>query len=217
MKKCLFVFLLTASMLALSVKSQAQISFSVSPGISLNGATFGYVLNDNIVPYAGIQFMKVNFTSSYSRMVFDYDINAAVEESETIEVNGSVFAPTIGIKAYIFSQEKIKGYLNAAFTKPFISGKLTFDGEEDEELKETMDNLSLFGFQAGFGAEYFIDSNFSIAGEFGIAYMKLGYDQTYDSDYWNPVLGDYIDYEAEVNFDASAMPTYSKISVNFYF
>jgi hypothetical protein len=217
MKKILIVSMLTVSMLALSVKSQGQISFSVTPGLSANGATFGYVINDKVVPYVGIQFMKVGFNTTYTGMTFDYDINTPVEDVESVEVNGSVFAPTIGIKAYIFGQEKLKGYLNAAFSKPFISGKLSFDGEEEEEVQEAIDNLSLFGLQAGFGAEYFIDSNFSIAGEFGIAYMKVGYLQTYDDDYWNPNIGDNVDYEAEVDFNGNAMPTYSRISINFYF
>ena len=47
--------------------------------------------------------------------------------------------------------------------------------------------------------------------------MKVGYLQKYDDDYWNPDLSTYVDYEAEVDFDANAMPTYSRISINFYF
>ena len=217
MKKCFLVSVLTVAFFAVSAVSQAQISFTVSPGLNLNGATFGYVINDKIVPYVGIQFLSANFTQTDKYMRWDYDANRPVTETDEMEVSGSVIAPTLGIKAYIFGQEKLKGYVNASFTKPFISGKLSEDGEEIEEVGETIDKLSLFGLQAGFGAEYFFDTNFSIGGEFGLSYIKMGYEDTYESDYWNPDSGTYVDYEGKFNLDLNMMPTYSRISINFYF
>lgn len=217
MKKWLLVSMLTVALFAVSTVSQAQISFSVSPGINLNGATFGYTINDKIIPYVGIQLLSANFTYTDKYQTWDYDGNRQITETDEIKASGFVIAPTLGIKAYVFGQEKLKGYVNAAFTKPFISGKLTFDGEEDEEVSVTIDKVSLFGIQAGFGAEYFIDSNFSISGEFGLSYINMGYKDTYQDDFYNPNTGNDVDYEGKMNVDLNMIPTYSRISLNFYF
>lgn len=217
MKKCFLVSLLTVALLAVSTVSQAQISFSVSPGMNLNGATFGYVINDKIIPYAGIQLLSANFTFTDKYQTWDYSENRQITETEEMEASGFVFAPTLGIKAYIFGQEKLKGYVNAAFTKPFISGKFTSDGDEFEELSETIDKVSIFGLQAGFGAEYFFDTNFSISGEFGLSYLNMGCKDTYEDDYYNPNIDSYIDYEGKMNINLNMIPTYSRISLNFYF
>ena len=150
-------------------------------------------------------------------MDWDYDSNTAIKESDTQEISGSIIAPKIGVKAYIFGEEKLKGYVNAAFTKPFFSGKLSEGGEEDEEIKETIDKLSLFGLQAGFGAEYFIDSNFSISGEFGISYMKGSFEDPYEGEYRNPITNKWVQYEGKRSFKANLLPTYSMVSLNFYF
>lgn len=209
--------MLTVALFAVSTVSQAQVSFSVSPGMNLNGATFGYVINDKIIPYVGIQLLKANFTFTDKYQGWDYSGNRQITETMKMEASGSVFAPTLGIKAYVFGQEKLKGYVNAAFTKPFINGKFTDDGDEVEEVAETIKNLSIFGLQAGFGAEYFIDTNFSVSGEFGLSYIKMGYENTYEDSYYNPVIDDDVDYDGKINVNLNMIPTYSRISLNFYF
>ena len=217
MKKCFLVSLLTVSLFAISTVSQAQISFSVSPGLNLNGATFGYVINDKIVPYVGIQLLMGNFTQSDEYMDWDSGAGEAVKETDEMKVSGSILAPTLGVKAYIFGQEKLKGYVNAAFTKPFISGKLSFDGEVEDEVGESIDKISLFGLQAGFGAEYFIDSNFSVSGEFGLAYMSGNYKDNYEGEYYNNSSSVWVDYKGTETIKLNMIPTYSRISLNFYF
>jgi hypothetical protein len=105
--------------------------------------------------------------------------------------------------------------------KPFLGGKVIVDGEEDEDVKETLDNISLFGGQLGLGAEYFFDDNFSVGGEFGFRYLHVKSDQTYTKSHqvYNPETYSYEYYETEETIEtrANLNPTYSRITLNFYF
>lgn len=87
-------------------------------------------------------------------------------------------------------------------SKPFVSGKLEYDGEPDEEFEDAIDNLSLLGVGFGFGVEYFFDENFSVGGEYGFQFLSANYD-----------VSEFDDFE----FTGSFNPTYTKLTVNYYF
>ncbi len=212
-----YLLVLIIALLAFSTNAFSQFTFSVSPGLHLNGTQFGYTLNGKLTPYISIQYLKAGFMQSDSRMQWDYDINAAALDEDSEEVKGSVFIPSLGIKYALITKEKLHGYVTAALSMPIVNAEFKYDGEVDEDLDEILDDISLFGFQAGVGAEYFFDENFSIGGEFGLAYMKLGFEQSYDTDYWNPNTSTNVDTTADIEFNANILPTYSKISLNFYF
>lgn len=212
-----YLLILTVALLAFSTEAFSQFTFSVSPGMHLNGTQFGYTINGKLMPYISIQYLKAGFTQTDSYMHWDYDTNAAAREEDSREVNGSILIPSIGIKYALITKEKLHGYVTAAISKPIVNAELKYDGEVVEELDDEVDAISLFGGQAGVGAEYFFDENFSIGGEFGLAYMKVNYDMSYEDDYYNPDTSTYIDYTGENCLKANILPTYSKISLNFYF
>jgi len=212
-------YLLVAALMlfVFSTNVSGQFSFSVSPGIHLNGAQFGYRINEKITPYFSIQYLKAGLMQSYSQMEWDYDLNAPALDEDSREMKGSVLIPTLGVKFAVINKEKLQGYVTAGLSKPIVNAEFKYDGEVEEELEEILDGISLFGLQGGFGAEYFFDTNFSIGGEFGLAYMKFALDHSYETDYWNPDTGTYVDTTADVEMNVNVMPTYSKVSLNFYF
>lgn len=214
--KTKFLLVLFAVMV-LTNKSYGQFSFGVSPGIGLNSAYFGYKINNKIVPFFGFQHFNAKFKYEVSGQEYDYDLNRVVSFSEKNEFSGSLFIPNIGVKYFMKQQNKIQTYLSLSISKPLLSGKLKYDGEEDEDFKEVIKNINMWGGEIGFGMEYFFDENFSIGGEFGLRYFNLKYKDTYESDFYNPDTGDYQDTEIKNDYRINTSPTFSKISLNFYF
>ena len=215
MKTKLLLVLFTA--LVLINKSYGQFSFGVSPGIGLNSAYFGYKINNKIVPYIGFQYLNAKFKYEESGEKYDWDLNQVVSYSEKNVFSGSLYIPNIGVKYFIKQQNKIKAYLSLNISKPLLSGNLKYDGEEDEDFKESIKNISMWGGEFGFGVEYFFDENFSIGGEFGLRYLHLKYNDTYESDLYNPNTGNYQDTEIENDYRFNMSPTFSRISLNYYF
>jgi len=215
MKTKLLLVLFTV--LVLINKSYGQFSFGVSPGIGLNSAYFGYKINNKIVPYIGFQYLNAKFKFEESGEKYDWDLNQVVSYSEKNIFSGSLYIPNIGVKYFIKQHNKIKAYLSLNISKPLLSGNLKYDGEEDEDFKESIKNISMWGGEFGFGVEYFFDENFSIGGEFGLRYLHLKYNDTYESDLYNPNTGNYQDTEIENDYRFNMSPTFSRISLNYYF
>jgi hypothetical protein len=215
MKIKLFVALV--AIISFSLKSYGQFTFGVSPGIGLNSTYFGYKLNDKLVPFIGFQYAHVKFKYEETGEEFDYDLGDVVSYSYKTEFSGSLYVPNIGIKYFIKQQNKLNAYVSLCISKPFLSGKLEYDGEADEEFKNQIKNISLWGGEAGFGVEYFFDDNFSIGGEFGLRYLHLKYNDSYDYEFYNPNTGDYEMTEIKDDYRLNVSPTFSKLSLNFYF
>jgi len=215
MKTKLLLVLFTV--LVLINKSYGQFSFGVSPGIGLNSAYFGYKINNKIVPYIGFQYLNAKFKFEESGEKYDWDLNQVVSYSEKNIFSGSLYIPNIGVKYFIKQHNKIKAYLSLNISKPLLSGNLKYDGEEDEDFKESIKNISMWGGEFGFGVEYFFDENFSIGGEFGLRYLHLKYNDTYESDLYNPNTGNYQDTEIKNDYRFNMSPTFSRISLNYYF
>jgi len=91
------------------------------------------------------------------------------------------------------------------------------DGEEVDEVGETLKDINLFAGELGFGVEYFFDDNFSIGGEFGIRYLGGKYDDSYTDTFYNPDTNSDQETEIEETYKVSTNPTFTKISLNFYF
>ncbi len=214
MKKGLLFF--TLMMISISF-SFGQFSFGVSPGIGLNSAYFGYKVDNKFVPYIGFQYLNAKFKYEESGQRYDWDLNQIMSYSETNEFSGSLYIPNIGIKYFVKQQNKIQAYLSLNLSKPLLCGKLKYDGEEDEDFKEDIKNISMWGGEFGFGVEYFFDENFSLGGEFGLRYIHLNYEESRDREIYNPDIGDYQNVKIEDNFKFNASPTFSKISLNYYF
>ena len=125
--------------------------------------------------------------------------------------------PEIGVKYFAIEKNKLKGYLIGGIAKPFVNAKILENGEEVEEIQEMLDNTSIIGGFAGIGTEYFLDENFSIGGEFGVQLLSGNYNREYTDDYWNPSISDYVDADASDDYTLNFIPTYAKLSLNFYF
>lgn len=215
MKTKLLLFLFV--FLAITTKSYSQFTFGVSTGLGLKSADFGYKVNNKIVPYIGFQFLNANFNSEQTGEEFDYNLNSVVSYSDQTEFSGSIFIPNVGVKYFIKQKNNLQAYLSLNFSKPIISGNLKFNGEENEEFSDQIKNISLWGSELGFGVEYFFDENFSLGGEFGLRYMHLKYANSYDTDFYNPNTGNYQNTVVENTIKLSTNPTYSRISLNYYF
>jgi len=211
MKKSLI--LLSAMLLILAAPAFSQFTFTAAPGHNLNSAYFGYKAG-KVVPFIGLQYMGINIKTVETGTEYDAGY---VNFSDEMEIKGSIFMPTIGVKFFAVEKNQLKGYVTAAFSKPFLSAKLEFDGEEEEEISEIVDRVKLWGATAGVGAEYFFDDNFSLGGEFGIQIVTGKYTSEYTDDVYNYDDSTYQEFDFEDEVTVRLMPTYTKISLNFYF
>jgi len=211
------LLLVLFAFVVLTTKSYSQFSFGVSPGIGLNSAYFGYKIKNKIVPYIGFQYLNAKFKYEESGERYDWSLNRIVSYSEKSEFSGSLYIPNIGVKYFIKQQSKLQAYLSLNLSKPLLSGKLKYDGEEDENFKDAIKSISMWGGEFGFGAEYFFDQNFSIGGEFGLRYLHLKYNDTDKTEIYNPNTGDYQDAVIDNDYRFNISPTFSRISLNFYF
>lgn len=214
MKKNLI--LIAAMLMLVSAPAFSQLTFGVAPGLNLNSAYFGYKTG-KAVPFVGIQFMGISFKNVATGTEWDYDAGAPTDFEDEIKVKGSIFMPTLGLKYFAVEKNKVKGYLIAAIAKPMLNAKMTYNGEENEGINETLDKISLWGGMVGVGAEYFFDDNFSVGGEFGLQVITGKYDDEFTDTYWNPSTSTYVEADFTETANVSLMPTYSKISLNFYF
>ncbi|MCP4459623.1 MAG: hypothetical protein GY816_16600 [Cytophagales bacterium] len=101
-------------------------------------------------------------------------------------------------------------------SKPIVSAKYEEDGVVDENVKEDAEKVKLWGAELGYGVEYFFDENFSLGGEFGARYIHLNYNDESIEEFYNPDTG-WEQSKVEHNYNFSFKPTYSRISLNFYF
>jgi len=214
MKKKIVSFIVLAFFVSASAFS--QFSFSVGTGLNINGAYFGYKIG-KVVPFAGVQVIAASWKFIRTGTEWDYDSGSAVDFSDEIKMSGSIIMPEIGVKYFALEKNKIKGYLIGGITKPFINAKLSYNGEEVEEIQEVLDNISLLGGFAGVGVEYFFDENFSIGGEFGMQVLTGNYSNEYTDTYWNPSISDDVEADFSDDFTLNFAPSYAKISLNFYF
>jgi len=214
--KTKFLVVLIAAFV-LTGKSYGQFSFGVSPGIGLSGAHLGYKLNKKLIPYIGFQYLNAKFDYAETGEEFDNDLMQVVTYSNKNEFSGSLFMPTIGIKYFMKQKNKLQPFWTLSLTKPFVSGKLKTDGTEDPDFNATVKNIRMWGCEIGYGIEYFVDENFSIGGEFGFKYMHLKYNGTNQSDFWNPNTKSYQNTDIKNSFNLSTNPTFSRITLNYYF
>ncbi len=221
--KVLYLVLVFFMFFSLSLKS--QLFFSVSPGLKFNSSHIGYKIN-NIVPYAGLSFAMLKGDYTYNGHTYDYENNTVNSYTDEMSGNLNIFMPAIGAKFFFLSKNKINAFANINFSTPFIKTKFEYDfgspytdDEEIDELyedfQEGLDAFRFFSIETGVGAEYFFDNNFSIGAEAGFRYLDVKYDYTYEETLWG-YSGD-ITVENSIFLKFKAIPSYSKVYLNFYF
>lgn len=199
------LFLIAVLVMAITLNGFSQFSFSVSPGIATNSATFGYKIG-NAVPYAAFQLVNGGVT----RLEEDHYTVGTEWHTDKYEMKANVnlLMPSLGLKYFAVQSGDLKAYVNLAATKPLVSGKLKFDGDEEEEFAEQLKNIKLLGAELGFGAEYFLNKNFSIGGEYSFRYISGKH-----SDKDDMGGGEY----EKTDISLRLVPTIAKFSLNFYF
>lgn len=205
-----------AACLLFTVNGFGQFSFGVAPGLSTNSAYFGYKVG-KIVPYVGFQYAGLNFKIKETGQEYDAGSNSLVPYTDETKVNGNLYVPNIGAKFFAVEQNKIKAYFNLSVAKPLLRGKVENNGEEYEDFGKTLKDINIIGGEFGFGVEYFFDDNFSIGGEFGLRYIGGKYSSSHTEQVYDPGTSSYVDSEVKENYNLGMNPTYSKISLNFYF
>ena len=210
------VFLLIAVCLIFGLKGFSQFSFGVAPGLSTNSAWFGFKAG-KVVPYVGFQFANAKFTTEFTGEEYDFTELDVVPFSNEMKISGNLYLPNVGIKIFAVEKNKLKAYFNLSVAKPFLRAKMEEDGEEIEDANDLLKDIKIIAGEFGFGVEYFLDNNFSLGGEFGLRYMGGKYTSTYEDDVYNENTGLYETVEFEDTFKGSVSPTYTKISLNFYF
>lgn len=213
MKK--LVLLLTVCLL-FGLRGYSQFAFGVAPGLSTNSAYFGFKAG-KVVPYIGFQYAGASINLEESGEEWDNSENDIIPYSYDVKIKGNLYVPTLGIKVFAIEKNQLKAYFNLSVAKPFLSAKYEVDGEESEEVSDLAKEIKLIGGEFGFGVEYFFDDNFSIGGEFGLKYLHAKYTDSYEDEEYDYNTGTYEDVTIENTIKVGMNPTYSKISLNFYF
>ena len=213
MKKKLLII---TAILFLSQSAFSQFSFSVSPGLNLNTAYFGYKLN-RIVPFVGFQYFGTSVNYEYNHKVFDYDLGEVVDHNHSSSGKVSFMIPNLGVKYFLIDKGNLKASATVNITKPILTAEAKIDGQIDEFVEESVKAINLFGGEMSFGAEYFFDEHFSLGGEFGIRYIHFDYKITNDEIIFNPMTGEEIQTQSSYSTNLNMSPTFSKITLNFYF
>ena len=204
--------LLVALFMMLGLKGFSQFAFGVAPGLSTNSAYFGFKIG-KVVPYVGFQYANAGFKIEQTGM--EWDGADVVPFSDEMKISANLYVPTVGVKFFAVEHNKLKAYFNLSLAKPLVRGKAEENGTEVEEINDVLKEVKLFGGELGFGVEYFFDDNFSIGGEFGLRYISGKYTNSFEQDVYNGSEMQPEDFED--TFRLSLMPTYSRISLNFYF
>lgn len=218
MNRMFFITGLTTCLLILSIGNvNAQFTFSVSPGLQINSAGFGYHYG-NFVSYVGLQLINASYKEELSGEEYD-STNTKIPFTNSFTVSETLYVPSIGTKYFFKTSEKLKLYGDALFTVfiPSVNIKDSNDPNANSDLKDRIQKWILYGGQLGFGTEYFFDDNFSIGGTFGIRLLHANYEEKYKTQIYNPNTGYYEDSYHTNKYHVNINPTFVKISFNFYF
>ncbi|MEI7595655.1 MAG: hypothetical protein WCK02_07905 [Bacteroidota bacterium] len=218
MKKLISMSLAISMLIMFSIKAKAQFTFSVSPGLQLNSANFGYKYK-KFIPYISLQVVNGGYNLIEKGVRSDYSTNSLINYEDKYKLNGTIYIPTLGVKYFFKETNKLKAYGNISFTKLFFSGKLESTGNIDasSEFKDDLKAISVYGGQLGFGSEYFFDENFSVGGEFGFRILNYKYEKETDVSVYDGNTGTNVQTKRKYEYTYNLNPTYMKISLNFYF
>ena len=212
--------------------------FSVKSGTSIQGANFGYNLNEKVSIYTGLDIIGISLDlkgegSDYESWNYGgNDYSWESKEKWDYSASALLFMPRLGCK-YKFADNVLIPYFYADLFKSFasanVSGKYEEWEWEDGELeyydldkidsKEEAEILSKFlgfwGTNFGFGVEYPISENFGVSGEFGfrMLFSSTDYSDSSSDNYGNEEWREEWNSELAATFKI----TTTSISVNYHF
>ena len=199
-KKLLFsiIFLLSG------ILGFCQFIFQISPGPKFNGVNIGYKLDKGYLFYGGLQFVNVNYSlDETGERIVDGKLTLYHDASN---FSKDLYIPNLGFKFYFGEGNKLKPYTNINIAKPLVKGF----------PKNVINKINWTG-ELGFGSEYFFDENFSIGGEFGIRNLDVNVTKEYREEIFDPVSGNTLSTTKTTQLKTDFSPTYTRISLNFYF
>jgi hypothetical protein len=196
--------------------SLAQFTFTVNPGINYNGATFG-LKSGKWLPYGGVTYFGGTSKVTYTDPQFNNSTSQIEDVKDEYKFSGNIIIPTIGTRFYVKNGGDLKAFFNANITKPIITAKYIENGVEEKEVTDYVRRISLWAGEVGFGAEYHFASSFSISGEFGFRWIAASYENSWETQVYNPNTGTSETHDRSINSSAFLSPTYTRMSLNFYF
>lgn len=193
-----------------------QLTFSVAPGLSMNSANIGYKFN-RIVPFIGCQYFGASANYQYTYQEFNYDTGQIETLSESSDAKLNLFLPNIGVKYFFKETEKLKAFATLNIAKPLLSGSVSYDNAIDTDVNSLFSGLRIWGGELSFGTEYFFDEHFSIGGEFGLRYVRIKSKTETDRTIYNPITDEFVETKAQYNAKLIGKPTFTRVSLNYYF
>lgn len=218
MRTSFFQLIVIITLILISYSGYTQFTFSISPGIQMNNASFG-IKKNKFKPNIGLQVLTGNAGLTESGLEYDNNTHQIVEYSDKYKISGTAIMPVIGLQYYFKESDKLKAYASINFTKVFISAKIedSTDPNANSDLKDQIKKINILGGQIGFGTEYFFDQYFSVGGEFGIRLFYVNYVEEQDRSIYNPNTGQSMNTKIKYDYKYSLSPTYVKLSFNYYF
>ncbi|HVP57290.1 MAG TPA: hypothetical protein VMU02_04285 [bacterium] len=166
--------------------------FGVRPGEIVQTAYFGFG-SGAIVPLVGIDFLS---------------ISASVEDTD---ISASLYIPHAGVRFYLSSKNalgNVRPYVEGAVLHSIASVDLGGLSSDYEKMAE--DALSFWGFTGIFGCEYYFSERFSVAGEYGMRYIRSSTDLKISA---GDIITNPIDSKLKVSYEHS----YTAAALNFHF
>ena len=212
-------FTLFIAFIAIATFSYSQVTFSVSPGMVFNGGTIGYKFG-KFNAYAGIQYFgrSVEMTSKGKR--YNSQTGDIIDYDETNKVSLKIYMPNVGIKYFLSETKKVRPYINAQFFIPIVKLDIDLANERyfnSAEYEKQINGIRMWAVQAGFGAEYFFDENFSLGGELGFRTFNLKMHTEEVRTIYDMQTNEEIQYTQTNYINLGMSNVYSKISLNYYF
>jgi len=209
--------LVTIASILFTTQGFGQITFGVSPGLGFNSAYVGYNIKSRIVPFIGFQSMSADFQLVMSGEDYNWETGVLTPFTNDLDMSGHLLVPNLGIKCFILQKNKLQAYASITVAKPILTAKLTVNEVVHDEFKESLKDISIWGGELGVGVEYFLDNNFSIGGEFGCRCLNINYNHTAETEIYNPNEDTYEPSEITRDLNMNFNPTYSRVSLNYYF
>lgn len=211
MRKTFTTGLIIFLALPLLVLGQTKM-MSFKTGSALNeSAQFGMDLG-TFQPYLGLKYVAFK-----ANMELDLDGSETGLElsSADVDVSAGLIIPHIGLRM-LLSDNDTRPYIFGEFFKSFVSEKFEVDGESmvEEDVEDFVKNiLGFWGIKAGIGAEYKINENFGVVGEYGLSMYFMGGELEADASEFSEELTE----EIKTDISASIRNTYVTVGLNFYF
>jgi hypothetical protein len=202
---------------SLGINVLSQVSFGLNMSKNTTSAQFGYFYK-RFNPYFSMQYVSVK--ASIDAKIQEIDPFSGMLATNSYDFSGklSMTMPTIGLKTFLVERNKLKAFVNLAYSKPMLRANLDVGVPAIEsEVERLVKDIKLNSLAFGVGAEYFIDQNFSVGAEFGFMSTAIKTSIDFTQDTYDPINDIFIQTTNTLGLKTVLSPTYARASLNFYF